>query len=105
MNSVIEKLSVIVAIYNVEEYLINCIDSIIRQTYKHLEIILVDDGSTDSCGAICDTFSKRDKRIKVIHKKNGGRISARYAGLLEQRRNILLLWMETIGLSLICMNA
>lgn len=80
-----ETLSVIVAIYNVEDYLKSCINSIINQTYKSLEIILVDDGSTDSSSIICDIFSKEDERIRVIHKENGGRISARYAGLLEAR--------------------
>lgn len=73
--------SVIVPIYEVEKYLRKCIDSICNQTYKQLEIILVDDGSTDSCGSICDKYSKVDKRIVVIHKKNGGLSSARNAGL------------------------
>lgn len=81
--SVNERLSVIVTIYNIEEYLEYCIDSIINQTYQCLEVILVDDGSTDSSGRICDAFSMKDNRIKVIHKENGGRISARYAGLQE----------------------
>lgn len=77
-----KKLSVIVPIYNVENYLEKCINSIINQTYTNLEIILVDDGSKDACNIICDKISKQDKRIKVIHKENGGLISARYAGLL-----------------------
>lgn len=62
-------ISVIVPIYNVEKYLSKCIESIIDQTYKDLEIILVDDGSTDSSGKICDEFASKDNRIKVIHKK------------------------------------
>ena len=74
-------ISVIVPIYNVEKYLIKCIESIINQTYKDLEIILVDDGSTDSSGKICDEFATKDNRIKVIHKKNGGLSSARNIGL------------------------
>lgn len=76
-----KKISVIVPVYKVEKYLARCVDSIINQTYKNLEIILVDDGSPDNCGAICDEYAKRDERIKVIHKKNGGLSSARNAGL------------------------
>lgn len=76
-----ELISVIVPIYNVEKYLYECIDSICRQTYNKLEIILVNDGSKDNCGKICDEYAKRDKRIKVIHKENGGLSSARNAGL------------------------
>lgn len=78
MNS---KISVIIPIYNVEKYLNRCVDSVINQTYKNLEIILVDDGSPDNCGAICDEYAKKDARVKVIHKKNGGLSSARNAGL------------------------
>lgn len=73
--------SVIVPIYKVEKYLPYCIESIINQTYENLEIILVDDGSPDGCPRICDEYAKKDKRIKVIHKKNGGLSSARNAGL------------------------
>lgn len=73
--------SVIVPVYNTERYLSKCIDSIINQTYRNIEIILVDDGSLDNCGKICDEYAGRDKRIKVMHKKNGGVSSARNCGL------------------------
>ena len=62
-------ISVVVPVYNVAEYLPECVDSIINQTYKNLEIILVDDGSPDACPDICDEYAKRDSRILVIHKK------------------------------------
>ncbi len=74
-------ISVIIPIYKVEEYLNECVESVINQTYKNLEIILVDDGSPDNCPQICDDWAKRDNRIKVIHKQNGGLSSARNAGL------------------------
>lgn len=74
-------ISVIVPIYKVEKYLKHCVDSVIAQTYNNLEIILVDDGSPDSCGKICDEYAKKDSRIIVIHKKNGGLSDARNAGM------------------------
>lgn len=73
--------SIIVPVYNVEKYLPQCVKSILRQTYKNLEVILVDDGAKDKSGELCDQFAKRDERIKVIHKKNGGLSSARNAGI------------------------
>lgn len=73
--------SVIVPVYNVERYLEKCVDSIMRQTYKKIEIILVDDGSTDKSGMICDKLALMDSRIRVIHKSNGGLSDARNVGL------------------------
>lgn len=75
-------ISIIVPIYNVENYLCRCVDSIINQTYKNLEIILVDDGSPDNCPRICDEYAEKDKRIKVIHKENGGLSDARNSGIV-----------------------
>ena len=74
-------ISVIVPVYKVEQYLEKCVNSISVQTYSNLEIILVDDGSPDKCGDICDSLAKKDNRIKVIHKPNGGLSSARNAGI------------------------
>ena len=74
-------ISVIVPVYNVEAYLRRCVDSVVAQTWTNLEIILVDDGSSDACGGICDAYAEKDPRIRVIHKKNGGLSSARNAGL------------------------
>lgn len=76
-----DLISVIVPIYNVEKYLANCVESIIHQTYTNLEIILVNDGSLDRCGEIVDQYSKKDNRIKIIHKKNSGLADARNAGI------------------------
>lgn len=73
--------SIIVPVYNVEKYLPQCLQSIVRQTYKNFEVILVDDGAKDKSGEICDQFAKNDNRIKVIHKKNGGSSSARNVGI------------------------
>lgn len=76
-----ELVSVIVPVYNVEEYLRECIDSIVCQTYQNLEILLVDDGATDNCGEICDEYAKNDTRVKALHKKNGGLSDARNYGM------------------------
>lgn len=74
-------ISVIVPVYNVEPYIKKCIESIQNQTYKNLDIILVDDGSTDNSGKLCDEYAKKDLRIKVVHKENGGLVSARKTGV------------------------
>jgi len=76
-------ISIIVPVYNVENYLAECLDSIINQSYSNFELIVVNDGSTDLSGVICDSYLKKDSRIKVIHKSNGGLSSARNAGLEE----------------------
>ena len=75
------KFSVIVPVYGVEKYIDQCVQSLLIQTYKNYELILVDDGSPDNCGQICDQYAEKDNRIRVVHKKNGGLSSARNAGL------------------------
>jgi len=82
--------SVIVPIYKVEDYLSRCVDSIVNQTYKNIEIILVDDGSPDLCGKICDDYSLKYSRIRVIHKTNGGLSDARNYGLAAARGKFIL---------------
>ena len=81
MENKTDKISVIVPVYNVEDYLDRCINSIVKQTYKNLEIILVDDGSTDSSYKICNEWAKKDERIKVLHNKNEGVSKARNVGI------------------------
>ena len=83
-------ISVIVPVYNVERYLKECVDSIVTQTYKNLEIILVDDGSSDSCPAICDSYTAKDSRIKVIHQSNAGLSQARNSGIKASTGNFLI---------------
>ena len=84
-----EKISVIVPVYNVEQYLERCVDSIINQTYKNLEILLVNDGSTDNSGQLCDELAKKDDRIRVIHKENGGLSDARTVGIDEAEAELI----------------
>lgn len=76
-----DLITIVVPVYNVEKYISDCLDSLISQTYKNIEIILVDDGSTDMSGAICDRYTTLDARIKVIHKQNEGLGFARNTGL------------------------
>ncbi|MBQ4243839.1 MAG: glycosyltransferase, partial [Clostridia bacterium] len=76
-----DLISVIVPVYKTEKYLDRCVNSIVNQTYKNLEIILVDDGSPDRCPELCDRWAEKDNRIKVIHQENGGMSAARNAGL------------------------
>ena len=80
-----DMISVIIPVYNVENFLDKCIKSVLDQSYKNLEIILVDDGSTEKSGKICDEYKMTDKRIKVIHKANGGLSDARNRGLKTAR--------------------
>ncbi len=93
-------ISVIIPIYNTQEYLPQCLDSVINQTYENLEIILVDDGSTDGSGEICDEYAKRDARVVVIHRENGGESCARNAGLDVAKGEYIAFcdcddWLET----------
>lgn len=76
-----DKISVIIPVYRVEHYLARCVDSVLAQTYRNLEILLVDDGSPDGSGALCDAYAEQDSRVRVIHKENGGLSSARNAGI------------------------
>lgn len=84
-----DLISVIIPVYNVEKYLERCVNSILDQTYRNIEVILVDDGSIDTSGEICDKFKKKDKRIHVIHKKNGGLSHARNIGIEKSRGTYL----------------
>ena len=86
--------SIVVPIYKVEPYLEKCVESIRNQTYKNLEIILVDDGSPDKCGAMCDEYAEADPRIRVIHKQNGGLSDARNAGV-ERASGEYLLFVDS----------
>ena len=102
-------ISVIVPIYNVEKYLARCVDSIVNQTYKNLEIILVDDGSPDRCPQMCDDYADKDSRNKVIHKKNGGLSDARNAGMAVATGEYISFidsddWIETSMFELLLNN-
>ena len=103
MNTDVSLVSVVIPIYNVENYLHQCLDSVVNQTYRNLEIILVDDGSTDGCGAICDRYAGDDNRIRVLHTENRGLASARNAGLDEAKGDFLSFvdsddWIESTAI-------
>ena len=88
--------SVVLPIYNVEKYLNRCVKSVVNQSYKNLEIILVDDGSTDNSGFICDRMQQKDDRVKVLHKRNGGVSAARNSGMEMASGGVFALLMVTI---------
>ena len=89
-----ELISVIVPVYNVERYLRRCVDSILHQTYQDLEVLLVDDGSTDASGAICDEYAAQEERVTAVHQKNGGLSAARNAGL-ERAQGTYLCFVDS----------
>lgn len=89
-----ELISVIVPVYNVERYLRRCVDSILHQTYRNLEVLLVDDGSTDASGAICDEYAAQEERVTAVHQKNGGLSAARNAGL-ERAQGTYLCFVDS----------
>lgn len=95
-----KTISIIVPVYKAEVYLKRCVDSLVRQTYENIEIILVDDGSPDGCPALCDTYAQEDSRIRVVHKENGGLVSAWQAGVKASHGEYLCFvdsddWVET----------
>lgn len=83
------KVSVIVPVYNVEVFLRRCVDSILLQTYPNLEVVLIDDGSSDKSGMICDEYAAKDMRIRVVHQENAGVSAARNMGIEASSENIL----------------
>ena len=82
-------LSIITPVYNVEAYLDRCVQSVLSQSYRNIEMVLIDDGSTDGSGALCDKWAQEDSRVVVIHKENGGVSSARNAGLVRSKGDFL----------------
>lgn len=102
--------SIIVPAYNIEEFIAECIESILNQSYSEWELILVDDGSKDNTGNICDEYAKKDERIRVIHKENGGLVSARKCGLKETTGEYICYvdgddWISTDALEALCVCA
>lgn len=104
VEMVIEALiSIIIPVYNVEPYLCQCLDSVIGQTYKNLEILIIDDGSTDGSGKICDEYAERDERIKVFHTENRGLSAARNVGLDKANGKYIVFidsddWFELVAI-------
>ena len=94
MKMQLPKVTVIVPVYNTEKYLPRCVESLMAQTLKELEIIFVDDGSTDSSGRLCDEYASKDNRIHVIHKPNGGVAAARQTGL-EAAAGKYVIWADS----------
>ena len=90
------EISIIVPVYKVEKYIYRCVDSILKQSFNNYELILVDDGSPDNCGNICDDYSKKDKRIHVIHQTNQGLSAARNAGIVWAFSNSDSRWLTFI---------
>ena len=90
------EISIIVPVYNTEKYLHRCINSILAQTYSDFELILVDDGSPDNSGKICEEYAEKDYRIQVIQQKNGGQYSARNTGMIGT-------WRKVTGIDIILM--
>lgn len=91
-----ELISVIVPVYNVERYLRRCVDSVLHQTYRNLEVLLVDDGSTDASGAICDEYAAQEERVTAVHQKNGDSLQHATQGSNGQRERISALWTVMI---------
>lgn len=104
-----KKVTIIVAVYNIDKYIDECINSICKQSYKNLEIILVDDGSTDRSAEICDKWCEKDKRIRVVHKKNGGVSTTRNVGIKEASGELVVFvdgddWLEREAVSVLVSN-
>ena len=100
MDIMAEKVSIVVPVYRAENYLKQCVMSLLAQTYSNIEVILVDDGSPDKCPALCDAYASKDKRIQVIHKKNGGLSTARRAGIQSANGDYIAVvdsddWLES----------
>lgn len=93
----VPKISIIVPVFNVEQYLPRCIDSILNQSFRNFELLLIDDGSSDNSGNICDRYAKNDFRIKVFHKKNGGVSSARNVGIDNAIGDWIFFWMQMMN--------
>ena len=91
-----KKITIIIPVYNVENYLDECIQSVLKQTHKNFEIILVDDGSTDKSGCICDAYKEKDDRIQVIHKQNGGVSEARNTDVALAKSEYIALFVAEL---------